>query len=150
MKVLETKGHTDCSLTFVLEPESIMFCSESTGVLSSKGKVHSAILKSYNDAIESAVKCREYKPKQLVSPHFGMIPNYYIETYFELYIEESEREKNMILDLKRKGKTIKEIQMEHEKLYWSDERSKAQPKPAYIENRNHTINCILREFEDEL
>ncbi|MBK5253072.1 MAG: MBL fold metallo-hydrolase [Peptostreptococcaceae bacterium] len=148
MKVLETKGHTDCSLTFVLEPESIMFCSESTGVLRSKGDIHSSILKSYKDAIESAIKCREYKPKQLLSPHFGMIPNYYIDTYFELYIEESEREKNMILDLRRRGKTLKEIQTEHEKKYWSDERSKAQPKAAYIENRNHTINCIIREFED--
>ena len=150
MKVLETKGHTDCSLTFVLEPESIMFCSESTGVLRCKGDIHSAILKSYNDAIESVIKCREYKPKQLISPHFGMIPPYYIEKYFEIFIEESEREKKMILGSKSKGMTIKEIQMEHEKCYWSEERRSTQPKSAYVENRNHTINCIIREFEDEL
>ena len=42
---LETKGHTDCSMTYVLEPDGIMFASESTGVLESPDFMHIPILK---------------------------------------------------------------------------------------------------------
>ena len=33
----ETKGHTDCSMSYLLEPEKILLASESTGVISIDG-----------------------------------------------------------------------------------------------------------------
>lgn len=44
MVALETKGHTDCSMTFVFEPLSVMFGSESTGILEF-GDISTPILK---------------------------------------------------------------------------------------------------------
>ena len=54
VRAYETKGHTDCSLTYMLEPVMTMLASESTGVLRSDGKMYTAILKSFAQTIESA------------------------------------------------------------------------------------------------
>ena len=43
--VLETPGHTACSMTYVLEPAGIMFTSESTGVLKNPQCVETSALK---------------------------------------------------------------------------------------------------------
>ncbi len=58
--VLETPGHTACSMTYVLEPAGIMFTSESTGVLKNPLCVETSALKSYQDTIVSAEKCKTY------------------------------------------------------------------------------------------
>jgi glyoxylase-like metal-dependent hydrolase (beta-lactamase superfamily II) len=146
IKALSTKGHTDCSMTYILLPDNIMFASESTGVLRGKDYMHTAILKSFEESIKSAEKCRDYRPNMLISPHYGLIPKEYIEKYFNLYIKEANEEKNLILECKKKGMSFEEIEKAHENKYWCRERASAQPKAAYLENRKHTINCITKEF----
>jgi len=146
--VIETKGHTDCSMAYVLEPMGLMFASESTGVLRGEDYMHTAILKSFHDAIVSAEKCKEYRPKALISPHYGLIPGEYISKYFDLYIYEAKRERDLILRCVKKGLSIEEIEKTHEKMYWSAVRASAQPKEAYLENRKHTIKCVINEYEN--
>ena len=49
---IETKGHTDCSMSYYLEPYRILFTSESTRLMETSEYVY-PILKSYDDAIVS-------------------------------------------------------------------------------------------------
>ncbi|MEG2528794.1 MAG: MBL fold metallo-hydrolase [Anaerovoracaceae bacterium] len=141
--VLETKGHTDCSLTFVLEPEKIMFTSESTGVLRNKSYIHTAILKDYDETIESAEKCKAYGAKQIVAPHYGIVPKEFTDQFFELYKKAAVEEKDFILDCKNKNMTFDQITKAHEEKYWSEQRGRAQPKEAYALNAQYTIKHIL-------
>ncbi|MGN0711464.1 MAG: MBL fold metallo-hydrolase [Anaerovoracaceae bacterium] len=145
-KVLETKGHTDCSLTYVLEPDGIMFTSESTGVLESPDFVHTSILKSFNEAMESARKCREYGAKRVISPHYGIVPEGFEDRYFELYISCAEEKKNFIADLYRKGFSEEEITERFCGRYWSEEKEKDQPKEAFVINAGHMIKVVIDEF----
>lgn len=144
--VLETRGHTDCSLTYVLEPLKLMFLSESTGVLRKPEMIHTAILKSYEDSVHSAVKCREYGAKQLIAPHYGIVPEYYTEKYFDLYLEAAKDLKNYILYWARKGLDHDELLKKVEEKCWSEERGRAQPKAAFLENAGYTVDLIRKEF----
>lgn len=145
-KVIETKGHTDCSLTYVLEPRKIMFASESTGVLENPQFVHTAILKSYRDSIESALKCKSYEPKYVICPHFGILPSYFTDEYFDLYIKSAEYKKDFLQDLYKRGFTNEQILDEYTKHHWSQGRANEQPKEAFTINAKHMIDVILKEF----
>ena len=145
-KVLETKGHTDCSLTYVFEPYGLMFLSESTGVLRKPGMMHTAILKNYEETIESAKKCRDYRPEQLLGPHYGLVPEEYTEEYFNLYMKEAEELKEYILYFAEQGLDHDELLKKVEEKCWSEERGRAQPKAAFLENAGYTVDLIRNEF----
>jgi len=146
--VLETKGHTDCSLTYVLEPMSLMFTSESTGVLRNPEVIHTAILKSYKDTMESAEKCKKYGAKHIICPHYGIIPDEMTESYFDMYVNAAEEEKNFILGLYDQGLDKDQIMDKFEEKYWSEARGRAQPKAAFYENAKYSIKHILEVFRN--
>ena len=147
IKVLETKGHTDCSMTYVLEPYSIMFACESTGVLRNPQLIHTAILKSFSDTLESADKCKAYGAKHIIGPHYGIVPDSFVDKYFDLYKSFANEEKEKILYWYDEGMSFDELMAKYEEEYWSEERGKAQPKAAFLENAKYTIKHIVEVFK---
>lgn len=146
IRVLETKGHTDCSLTFVLEPDSIMFACESTGVLRNPELMHTAVLKNFNDTLESADKCAAYGAKHVIGPHYGIVPDSFVDEYFRLYKSSAIEERDYILYWYDRGLSFGELMAKYEEKYWSPERGKAQPKPAFMENAKYTIKHIVEVY----
>lgn len=141
-EVLEAKGHTDCSLVYVLQPASIMFASESTGVLRNRDLTHTAILKNFDQTIQSAEKCRAYGAKSIICPHYGMLPEGFSDEFFDLYIKTANEERDYIMKYYNEGLSPDEILEKHMEKYWSEARGRAQPKAAYIENAEITIRVI--------
>ncbi len=144
--VLETPGHTSCSMTYVLEPAGIMFTSESTGVLRDAESVEISALKSHQDTIDSANKCKAYHAKQIICPHFGIIPKDFVDSYFDLYLQSAEEEKAFILSYARQGYSNEDILEEYEKKFWTAERSKSQPKAAFEENARPMIRHLVDTY----
>ena len=145
IKVLETKGHTDCSLTYVFEPQSIMFSSESTGVIRNENVITSAVLKSYNDAVRSARKCMAYKPKMLITPHYGLMKKEENISFFIWFLIAAAREKNFIVRTFDRTGSYAETLSEYVDRYWSEEWLNAQPKAAFMENARYTVRNVLEE-----
>lgn len=143
--VLETKGHTDCSLTYVLEPYSIMFSSESTGVIRKEGVITSALLKSYNEAVKSAKKCMAYKPKVLITPHYGVMDDDERLSFFVWFLIAAEREKNYIVSSYDETGSYEGALSRYVDRYWSEEWLGGQPKAAFMENAKATVKNILTE-----
>ena len=125
---IATPGHTDCSYTYLLEPVGLMFSSESTGIPRPFGDLHTSILKDYHQTIASAEKCKQYEPKKILVPHYGMLPDELVSAYFDIYVEFAEAEKDLILGLFDMGYDFGQIMTAYEEQYWSDERGKGQPK----------------------
>lgn len=146
LQVLETKGHTDCSLTFVLEPRGIMFASETTGVLESPDSIHVPALKSLKQSIESAIKCKAANPKIIISPHFGVMPDEYTGVYFDLFIKNAENLKEFIVSRKERGCDFEEILTEYEDKVWSPEREAEQPWEAFVLNSKNIVATVLNEI----
>lgn len=147
MVALETGGHTDCSMTYVLEPLGLMFISESTGVLESSDYVHTAILKSYKDAMDSISKCRDYGANYIFSSHYGMLPQCFNETYWELVDEQSKKERDFVKALYDQGARYEEIFKIYVEEYWKEERQSEQPKEAFLINAEHIVKAMIRSVE---
>lgn len=140
---LETGGHTNCSMTFVLEPYRIMFASESTGVLEGEEAIHGAVLKSAAQARASLEKCRAYAPARIISPHFGLVPAYYTDRYWKLFEECMEAEGEFIRSLDAEGLTEQEMIARFVSRYWVPERAQEQPMEAFLLNARNIIRAYL-------
>ncbi len=143
---IETKGHTDCSMTYILEPDGIMFASESTGVLESPDFMHIPILKSYQDSMDALTKCKAYPINHLISPHYGHVPDFFIEDYWKLFLESAEEKKNYLYELFNKKLPFEEILEEYTQKYWNSAREAEQPKEAFRENAKNIIKAIMKNF----
>jgi len=139
--VLDTPGHTNCSTTFVLEPAGIMFTSESTGVLEGEGSIHGAVLKSYDDARNSLEKCKAYGAKQLISPHYGIVPLYYTKEYWKIYQQKLDEEQAFIHGMYAQNLSENEMVQRFADKYWAEERAQEQPLEAFLLNAKNTIKA---------
>lgn len=142
MEVMETKGHTDCCLTYLLNPLKIMFTSESTGVLQNERNITSAILKSYDDCVDSALRCKAKEPEYIIIPHYGFIPQSFNDTYFDVFLSEIEDEKNFVQGWYAKGLTEEEVLEKYKERNWDESREAEQPVEAFLTNARVTIKVL--------
>ncbi len=140
IKIFETKGHTDCSLSFYIFPDKVLIASESTGTLRGPGRMHTAPLKSVEDSLASANRLKKLDIARLIMPHYGICPPEMSYKIIDEYIAEQEKEKKLIEDAIARGLSAEEIFEEHKKRYWTEERAKAQPFKAYALNAKIVIN----------
>lgn len=145
--VMETKGHTDCSLSFVLEPDSILFASESTGILERLDYVHTPILKGYQNAITSLEKCKNCGAKRIVLPHFGLLPEDFNEKYWELYEQELADKRTYLAGLVEKGLSEEEIFQAYTEKYWVAAKSQEQPYEAFALNSKYIVKVLLESLQ---
>ena len=149
LKALETKGHTDCAMTFLLEPEGILFTCESTGVLVSPEHNDISALKDFEETIRVAGRLKALDFQWLISPHYGVVPQWFNGRYFDLYIEMAERERDFIEGLIRQGKDFEEIMEAHKAVYWLHGRSDAQPFAAYRLNTESEVKQLIYKISQE-
>jgi glyoxylase-like metal-dependent hydrolase (beta-lactamase superfamily II) len=144
--VLETFGHTDDCLTYILEPQNIMFTSETTGVLRTSHILSPEIVKSYKEAVKSAQKCISYRPKQLIIPHYGILPEDETLKYFAVFLKEAVELKNYVLECYDRGLDFEGVLDAYEDKYWIKTWDETQPKSAFRENAKYCCRNILKEF----
>jgi len=69
IKVFETPGHTRCSVSFLLQPENILFPGDAAGVVEKTGKLKPLFLSSYTQYERSLKKLMTFKAGMLALPH---------------------------------------------------------------------------------
>ena len=151
LKAIYTPGHTDCSFSYLMKGEdtpSIIFTSESMGVLEDENFMHTSVLKNFDDTINSAMKCKNENADIVICSHYGVVPESIKVKYFDMYVEFATIEKEFILDLFDKGYSFDGIYEEYEKKYWNQSRVGAQPIEAFKENAGYTIRLIVRTFRN--
>lgn len=146
--VLETKGHTDCSLAFYLEGRSLLLASESTGICAGPGISNTAILKSFDDSIKSLEKCRKLQPERIISPHYGMVPQSYNKSYWDVFEEAAFEEKEYCVNLWKEGLTLDEMVKKAAEEFYGEERSKEQPYEAFVENARQIFR-VYKNFNED-
>ena len=149
IRVIFTPGHTDCSVSYLILPDSIMFLSESTGVIRGPEYLTTAILKDYTQSIESTYKCKNIGAKTLIPSHFGTLPEYYNDRYYDLFLETAEKEKETIVSLYNKGASFDELLECYKDMNWTVARSKVQPYEAFLENANYIIRHLVEKVGDK-
>ncbi|MDO4870233.1 MAG: MBL fold metallo-hydrolase [Bacillota bacterium] len=144
----ETKGHTDCSLTYYIEPAGLLLTSESTGILEGKDYVHTPSLKSFSDSLKSCDKCEALHPAYLCLPHFGMLPKDFNETYFRMFRQECASKTAFVRSMKDEGLDFAQMLARYVDRYWTPAKEMEQPKEAFELNSKHILNALLKEIEN--
>ncbi|MEL7567842.1 MAG: MBL fold metallo-hydrolase [Dehalobacterium sp.] len=144
VKVIETQGHTKCSLSFLVNNE-LLFSSESTGCISKSGKISPAFLTSSLKAIESINKCQKINPRFIISPHFGLVDENNAQCYWEKCILSVKETKEFILNLAALGYAEDQILTQYEKTFLDEEKRLAQPSNAFRLNAQCMIKTVLNE-----
>ncbi len=141
---LETKGHTDCSMSYAFEPARLLFASESTGMLEIGETVHTPFLKSYHDAVSSMEKCMAYQADYLCLPHFGLLPQDFNGQYWKLLADACAEKLAFIRDMHGKGLSEEEMLAHYVDKYWDVRMEEIQPKDAFLINSKAIIKAFLK------
>jgi glyoxylase-like metal-dependent hydrolase (beta-lactamase superfamily II) len=145
----ESKGHTDCSASYMIEPMKVLFLSESVGQYEGPGRMDISVLKSFRQSFETAERMSALGAKRIVSMHYGFIPEYYNDKYFEEYINEAKWERELIVKCIKNGFSDDEISDIHDIFYWEEGLRAAHPYDAYHLNTMITIKLVRKEMEEE-
>ena len=115
--------------------------------LETKEYVHTRILKDYSDAMESLKKCREYGAKYICLPHFGMLPQYFNERYWEMFEAACREKLGFVGDMVSRSLTEDQMTDEYIKRYWNPALEKVQPVEAYVINARAIIKAMMKALE---
>ncbi len=138
-----TPGHTDCSMSYMMMPERILFASESTGILRSPSLTSVAILKSFDQAVESAKKCKSLHAKEIIGSHYGRTPSWFADEYFDLFLRTAEYEQKAFAKFYDAGLSTEEMLVKYDEMNWNEQRAAVQPRDAFSENAKHIIKCYI-------
>lgn len=175
MKVYATPGHTQCSLTFVLESTeniaaaessaptcpgvwsapftaadgngtaSVLFASETCGYTDTHGRLIPSYLVSFEDTLRSIDLCASLHCPVVISPHYGFVMGEDAKTYWERCKNAALASKNFLLQLWDQGLSEVEILQRYESFIDGCKVS-GQPKSAYILNTKSTLQLLVRTF----
>ncbi|WP_097026856.1 MBL fold metallo-hydrolase [Clostridium peptidivorans] len=140
--VLETLGHTKCSLSFLVNNQ-VIFPSETSGVMSKSGKLYSSFIISYKETIDSIKKCQKTNAKYIVSPHLGFVSESETPIYWEKCMEAANRTRNFVLELFQEGFDEDKIFEEYKKNFQDKEARSLQPDKAFEINNRAMIKSII-------
>lgn len=144
--VIETPGHTKCSLSFLVN-EKVMFASETSGVISPDGKIYPTFITSYRDTIESNKKCQEAQPKYIISPHSGLVSKNQTQDYWQNCMRAAISCRDFVLKLFLSGADEDEIFERYRNIYQDAKTRKVQPDYAFELNNRAMIRTIIQETE---
>ncbi len=146
-RVIETPGHTKCSISFYDEINQVLYASESTGIACTAEpfSVEPTYVSSYVQAIQSVQKLKSLPVKEIIQAHRVRgkvvdVENYFerAETFFHLSCE-------AILSMYRNGLEMDQILKIYSDIY--SKRVEGQPIYAFLVNAEGAIKTVIRESE---
>ena len=140
--ILETPGHTKCSLSFLVNNE-IIFACETTGVINKSGKIYPAFITSYKDTINSINKCREANAPFIVSPHFGFVSKSETLNYWEKCFQAANESRDFVLKLFTAGFDEDKIFEKFQNNFQDEVIKSLQPGNAFEINTRAMIKSII-------
>lgn len=144
IEVIKTIGHTQCSLSFLVNGH-ILFASETTGYMSKSGLVYPAFITSCSDAIESIYICQKLNPRLIISPHYGLVSKTNTADYWEKCLRAIQDTKEFILHLVEQGYDEQQILDKYEREFRDEHSRLEQPVNAFRLNTQSMIKTVLRE-----
>jgi glyoxylase-like metal-dependent hydrolase (beta-lactamase superfamily II) len=144
--ILETPGHTKCSLSFFLEESKVLFTSETIGVLMNSGKLVPAFVISYEDSLKAVERCRSLNPEHIIVPHTGILKHGIKETFFDNAKKEMVTYKEFICKSYNSGMTYEEVLEALADSVKEDLDANGQPKKAFMLNAAVMVKNVIKEY----
>lgn len=143
----EAKGHTDCSLCYMIQPDKIFFTNESVGIQETNDYISCSPLKSFEECLKTTKRFAQFDIDTLIMMHYGSLPKWYIPEFFRRYQDELIWEEGLIRRCIKNGMTDQEVSDEFDKFCWNERRELNHPYPAYHLNTMIIIERVRREMQ---
>jgi glyoxylase-like metal-dependent hydrolase (beta-lactamase superfamily II) len=146
--VYDTPGHTNDSLAYFLETESLLMTSESSGFMFGE-TVFSSFLSSYRDSLAAIDLIERIAPKYLIVPHAGLQTGEFVKAYPRLAREAVEEQVEFILARRREGVPTDDIVREFTKEYFEREIKGGglQTVESFSANAEALVDRLIKESE---
>ena len=145
IEILETPGHTRCSLSFFIPELDLCIAGETIGVLTSETTMYPCYLVGYKMTQDSIEKCMAKGAKHIYSPHFGIIDDCIVPNYFKIARRTLIDCRDLILDGYYSGLSETEIIELFRKAYRTKAVIEKQPEKAFYLNTVVTIRTTIAE-----
>jgi glyoxylase-like metal-dependent hydrolase (beta-lactamase superfamily II) len=145
-EVIETPGHTRCSVAYMLHPERILFQGDTAGVLEQDGSIKPLFLSSYNEYENSLKKLIAAEAEVLAFPHNRFFKGRdKVRRFLEKSLARTQSVKEMVLELLKKEEDITKIA---EIMYDREfpRPSLMGPKEAVMINFEAMVKTLQKEF----
>jgi glyoxylase-like metal-dependent hydrolase (beta-lactamase superfamily II) len=146
LHVYETPGHSRCSLSFLLQPENILFPGDAAGIIDKNKTIKPLFLSSYTQYIESLEKLSTLHAEILALPHNQIIKGRRsIQDFFSRSLLETQKIKNKIFQELQISVDFNAIA----EKFLSQENSLptiAGPREALLINLTAMVKSIYYEF----
>lgn len=148
LRVYETPGHTNCSLTFFEPEDKILLLSESCGVYVDPTWIDVSILTGYEQTMQSIERCRSLGAETLIAPHYGTIADLSVKEYFDLAVSSAEAFKDIVLDGWARGDTDEQVMQTCREQIWMTKvvGYEDQPVAAFDANTAAFLAVLKKEF----
>jgi len=146
LQVYETPGHTRCSISFLLQPENILFPGDAAGVMEKNSVIKPLFLSSYIQYISSLEKISKLDAEILALPHNQFIKGRKkVKAFFNRSLLETEKLKNIIF---KELQTSQDFNAIGEKLLNLEYSlpTIAGPREALLINLSAMVKAIYYEF----
>jgi glyoxylase-like metal-dependent hydrolase (beta-lactamase superfamily II) len=147
ISVMETPGHTKCSVSYHFREDDLLVLSESTGVKSMSQDIFPAFIVSYKDAIEAIDREESMAPRRILIAHYGPESGDGVTKYFKDARAAAQEIAEFILSEHRLGKNPEEILKSYTDKFYIGVRDRYQPEEAFILNARGMIPKLIEEFE---
>ena len=143
-EVIETPGHTRCSVSFIFPEKRIIFVGDAAGVEEEGGYIRPQFLSSYSAYLDSLKKILRYSHLDLAMGHGGIFQGPEAEEFLKRSIRRTEEFRREIEELyKKTGDPEKVAELIYEKEYIG--MGIKQPREAYMINLKAMIKAVLKE-----
>ena len=144
--VIETPGHTKCSVAFYSAEERLLLSNETLGILvPEKDMVFPSFLVSYADSIASLRKVMANPVEHILFPHVGLLEGQVIEGFCEKAVFWFEKTKDAICGAYRAGARGDDLIAVMEEMFYDRETAPLYPKAAFLLNASYMIPMVIRE-----
>ncbi len=146
LEVIETPGHTRCSVSYLLHPERILFPGDASGVLEQNGGVKPLFLSSFKNYENSILKLLEKGAEILCMPHNRVVRGgEHVRAHLEASLARTRQLRDIIGELLKKEESIAKIA---ETIYLQEfpKPTLLGPKEALMINLEAMTKVIRREF----
>ena len=145
--VLETPGHTKCSVSYYDEMNHILFASESTGIACTADpfSVEPTYVSSYVQSMASIQKLKKIPVEMIIQSHRIMGKMVDTKSYFDRAETFAFLSKEFILSMYKNGLAQDQILKIYADVF--SKRVEGQPIYAFLVNAEGAIKTVIREYE---
>jgi glyoxylase-like metal-dependent hydrolase (beta-lactamase superfamily II) len=152
IRVMETPGHTKCSVSYHFQEEDLLVLSETIGVRLRGGEVIPAFIVSYRDAMQAIERVESLAPQHILLSHstFGVTSDEAVNDFLREARAAAQAAADTILMTHKQGKDFKEILDEYREKFYIGSCRLYQPLDAFLSNTRAMIPRLIAEAEEGL